>query len=81
MLKTHNGNAQFSIVSGVSTMTGNLQKEMSLSCDEVLNNSVDNEEAKDSAEAEYSVLLIECLRVLIEGEGIDCVYGEISIIT
>jgi len=51
-------------------LTGNPQSEMALSCDEVLNKS--DGEAKDSAEAEYSVLLIECLRVLIEGEGSDC---------
>jgi len=54
----------------VCVITGNPQNEMALSCDEVLNKG--GEETKDSAEAEYSLLLIECLRVLIEGERIDC---------
>ena len=47
---------------------GNPQKEMVLSCDEALNKTDGEEQAKDSAKAEYSVLLVECLRVLIEGE-------------
>ena len=62
----------------VTLLTGNPQSEMALSCDDVLNKS--DGEAKDSAEAEYSLLLIECLRVLIEGERSDCSLWRLCIL-